>query len=254
MHVFDTLRRVPVKCKLTVFHWRVGNTWWQWSTLSNLSIHLSKELIMEFSFEGRSNTNKYGGKLKGHQVNILLSSLWSWGAWNIFPHTLCDLLIHSWQLAYWNRHRCLPFNCGFHFYNALQFQWLFMYSLASFIDIITVLEQSLLVKNWVVSKSAHVLLMFGLNAVITSPGFMVFTGEEGIAINAPCALWTLPYLYSKYIQNRIIFSLPWLPLWSLKKPRNSSSPSWIIAITSSLAALFPPLPPCIRNLKALGGL
>lgn len=54
-----------------------------------------------------------------------------------------------------------------------------MYSLASFIDIITVLEQSLVVKNWVVSKSAHMLLMFGLNAVITSPGFIVFIGGGG---------------------------------------------------------------------------
>ena len=31
----------------------------EWRALSNFTIHLSKELIMELSFQGRSNTNKY---------------------------------------------------------------------------------------------------------------------------------------------------------------------------------------------------
>lgn len=81
------------------------------------------------------------------------------------------------------------------------------------------------------------LLMFGLNAVITSPGFIVFMG--GGAIKHPVHYGLFHSWMQKYIQNPIIFLLAWLPLWSLKKPPNSSSPSWFIAITPSLAALFP---------------
>lgn len=101
-------------------------------------------------------------------------------------------------------------------------------------------------------KAAEVLLIFGLNAVITCLGFVVLVWEKNNKI--PCTSLTLPYLpVFRYIQNLIVFPLTLLPLWSIfKNPTNISSPSWMISVTTQLAALFPPLPHFILIPEARG--
>lgn len=79
-------------------------------------------------------------------------------------------------------------------------------------------------------------LLFGLNVIITSLGFVYSFGCK--TIKYPVLHWLVhTHLYSKYIQNLTRcyhFRCYYCGLW--KKPTDFSSSSWIIAITSSLLA------------------